>query len=631
MPDLQDKLKSLPQKPGVYLFKDGLDRIIYIGKAKALKNRVRSYFIKNAWREARTEIMIRLIADLDYMVVSTELESLILENILIKRHKPRFNVLLRDDKNYQFIKLDYGREIPQIYTVRKLTPSSSPPYKGGEREGFARYFGPYTSGLAVRNTLYLIKRIFRLCRNERVSAKPCFAYHLGRCPGACIGKISAAEYRKTFEQIERFLSHRQTEILAELRREMKKAAAARRFEKAGTLRDQIRDLERLWERQMIISPKNENLDFLGLYKTDKQAVVNVLLVRGGRVIGQENFSIEHEAADDDEILENFILQYYAEASGIPKEIFIPADLPENKIVSSAISKIKGKKVKIASPRRGKKRRLLRMSAENAQMFYNRELMSFEKRLVRALPDLRNLLNLPTIPRRIEGYDISNIQGANPVGSMIVFQDARPAKSQYRKFKIYQTVSAEVSPWLTKADDFAMMREMLERRFARGKSPNFQFPISNFQTNSKPQIPKFKPWPMSDLIVIDGGKGQLNVAVSALKKYELNIPVIGLAKRLEEIIVPGQKKSIILPPDSPILFLLQQIRDEAHRFAVTFHRGRRGKSQTRSRLDEIAGIGPATRKKMIKKFGSTAAIRDISLEVLAAEVGMDKAKKIKEHI
>ena len=264
MPDLQDKLKSLPQKPGVYLFKDGLGRIIYIGKAKALKNRVRSYFIKNAWREARTEIMIRLIADLDYMVVSTELESLILENILIKRHKPRFNVLLRDDKNYQFIKLDYGREIPQIYTVRKLTPSSSPPYKGGEREGFARYFGPYTSGLAVRNTLYLIKRIFRLCRNERVSAKPCFAYHLGRCPGACIGKISAAEYRKTFEQIERFLSHRQTEILAELRREMKKAAAARRFEKAGTLRDQIRDLERLWERQMIISPKNENLDFLGL-------------------------------------------------------------------------------------------------------------------------------------------------------------------------------------------------------------------------------------------------------------------------------------------------------------------------------------------------------------------------------
>lgn len=610
MSDVREKLKDLPKKPGVYLFKGADGRIIYIGKAKNLKNRVRSYFIRGSGRESRTEIMIREIQDLEYRVVSSEIESLILENILIKQEKPRYNVSLRDDKNYQFIKLDYAEEIPQIYTVRKL----------GVRTGKnAKYFGPYTSGLSVRSTLNLIKRIFRLCRNKKIGKKPCFAYHLGRCLGVCIDEISVEKYKQTFKQIEHFLAHRQTEILRDLKNEMKAAASKRQYERAAVARDKIRALEHLWERQKIVSTRNENQDFLGIHRAEKQATVTVLLVRAGKLINQENFTMDHNGAAPEEVLEKFLVQYYAETSEIPREIFVPENLLNSAQIERALTRLRGTKVKVLRPTRGKKRKLVELAKENAEIFYQREMSSFSARGGSAfggenlLEGLKSLLKLPTLPRRIEGYDISNIQGTNPVGSMVVFTDARPDKSQYRKFKI----NVKDTP-----DDFAMMREVLNRRFRHHIT---------LSPGEGREGERSQPWPAPDLIVIDGGKGQLNVAVSVLKAINYELPVIGLAKRLEEIFIPGMKQSIILPNDSAVLFLLQQIRDEAHRFAVTFHRSRREKFQIRSRLDEIAGIGPTTRKKLIAKFGSSRAVREADVSAIAEITGKARAKKIKEQL
>ncbi len=619
MAKLSEKLKNLPQKPGVYLFKNDRGEVLYVGKAKNLKNRVRSYFIKNQGHEMRTILMLRQVSDLDYVVVSSELESLILENNLIKQYKPRFNVRMRDDKNYQFIKIDYELEVPQVYTVRKIEKRS---------RDKARYFGPYTSGLSVRETLKLINRIFHLCRNKKISTKPCFAYHLGRCLGVCIGKISLSDYRQMFKEIEDFLKHKQTEVLARLRQEMAAAARAHKFEKAAAARDKVAALTSLWERQKIVSPKKVDEDYLGFYITNREAVINLFLVREGRLIHSEHFQIHHENSNPGEILENFILRYYLDASDIPKEIFVPHVLPNQLLLEKALRKIKNSGVKIFFPNRGTKTQLLRLASENAKLFYEREQTSFEKNLDQTLVALQSLLNLPTLPQRIEGYDISNIQGSYPVGSMVVFEQGKPAKAQYRKFKI----RGKETP-----DDFAMMHEILTRRFKHNSDVSLRG--AKQRSNLKNEIAT-QPvaarndlilWPLPDLIVIDGGKGQLGVAKKVLRDHHLQLPVLGLAKRLEEIFVPGRKDSILLDSTSPVLFLLQQIRDEAHRFAITFYRKRHMKSQDGSRLDEIFGVGPTTRKKLMQKFGTISGIRSASLEALAREIGLKKAKTIKENL
>ncbi len=614
---LESKLNTLPAKPGVYLYKNAAGEIIYVGKAKNLRARVRSYFIKSSGRETRTEMMIAEIADLDYFLVSNEVESLILENNLIKQYQPRYNILLRDDKNYQFIKIDYASAIPQIYPVRKL----------GSRAQ-AKYFGPYTSGLAVRRTLKLIENVFHLCRNKKITSRPCFAYHLKRCPGVCVGEISLSQYRHQMKEIGDFLRHKQGAVIADLKHDMKQAAREKNFEYAALLRDKLRALLSIWERQKVISPKKENEDYLGLYTAPTEAVVNVFLVREGKLLNQEHFTLTHDSAPAGEILERFIVQYYQDSSDIPKNIFLPGRIENSDIVEAALGKLRKAKVKIAVPVRGRKGKLMQLAGENARAYYERERATFEKEdETKILEELKRLLNLPKLPERIEAFDISNMQGTHPVGSMIVFTQGRPDKSQYRKFKI----NIKETP-----DDVAMMREMLERRFGHISTP---LPSSLHLLERGVPSPgdgegereRSKTWPTPDLIIIDGGRGQLNAAEAAIPNSQFPIPKIALAKRLEEIYLSQKKQPIRLPQNSLVLHLLQRLRDEAHRFAATFHRGRRGRAMVRSRLDEIPGIGPVLKKKLLKKFGSAAEIKKTSHDEIAEVIGEAKAKILKEQI
>lgn len=585
----KERLAKLPSKPGVYLFKNRGGEVLYVGKAKNLKNRLKSYFLKTEAFSPRIALMLEQISDIDYVIVSSEIESLILENNFIKQYRPRFNIRLRDDKNYQFIKIDYSTEIPQIYPVRKITPSSSPPYQGGERKGV--YFGPYTSPASVKETLKLLGRIFRLCRNKKVGIHPCFAYHLGRCDGVCTGKVSLEVYRKTFAQVEKFLNHKPAEILRELKSQMLKAARLGKFETAAMLRDKLQGLQKIWETQKVVFTKPLSQDYFGLHSQGERAIVNLFMVRQGKLIHQEFFELQNtESAEPGGVLEAFLNQYYGQASNIPKEVIIKYILPEENVIEKWLN------LKIIVPKRGKKLELIKLAEENAKDYFEKHYTSLEV----VLRDLQTLLKLPASPQRIEAYDISNIQGFLPVGSLVVFESGLPKKSDYQKFKI----NFKQMP-----DDVAMMKEILTRRFSRLPTTSYLLP---------------------DLIIIDGGRSQLNVALSVLraKSYQL-IPTIGLAKRLEEIYLPNKKEPIRLPPDSPILHLLQRVRDEAHRFAITFYRLRHRKAQTVSYLDEIPGIGPKLRKKLLQKFGSLAAIRQASLEDLSQVIGKKLAQKIKE--
>src|SRR3989344_4272754 len=565
MAKLKYKLKNIPQNPGVYLYKNRAGEIIYVGKAKNLKKRVSSYFQKRAL-DPKTAALVADIRDLEYVIVSSELEAVMLENNLIKKHLPRYNVLLRDDKNWQFIKIDYEVEIPQVYAVRKV-----------DRQGPNKYFGPYTSGLAVKNTLKLIKRVFHLCTNKKVGSRPCFQYHLGRCPGVCIGEAGLPSYRRSIGLVEQFLKNRQGPVLKQLQTEMAEAAKSRRFEKAAAARDKIFALRRIWEKQKIISPRPLSEDYLGLHRGGRAAIIKLFQVRDGRLVGQETFELKIGGPEnDDEILQSFTAQYYAEATDRPK-----------KTISL-----------LTPPKRGNKLALLRLAEENAKDYFEKNFLGPEM----TLSELKTALGLSVLPRRIECYDISNLQGTNPVGSMVVFGNGEEAKSEYRKFKIKgRTVSAEGLP---KADDVGMMREMLTRRFKTD-------------------------WPLPDLVVIDGGRGQLNVALRVLTAYHLRLATIGLAKRLEEIYLPGKPRPLRLPENSGALHLLQRLRDEAHRFAITFHTKRRGREQGRSRLDDIPGVGPKTKKLLLQKFGTVKTIRAASAALLAETIGPILAKRIKE--
>ena len=583
---LQQKLAALPRSPGVYLFKDSQGLILYVGKAVNLKSRVASYFRPEvvALRGARIELMVAQIADVDFVLCDNELEALVLENNFIKQLQPKYNVLLRDDKNYLFLKINVRDEIPTISYDRRPSDKT------------ARYFGPYTSSLSVKETLRLLRRIFPYCANAKVGSKPCFYYHIGKCPGVCFGKISLADYRQNYiGQIIQFLEGRQTAILRQLQTQMRQASARRQFEKAARLRDQIFALNRVLERQKLVYPKKIDQDVFALYQNGT-ACINLFIIREGKLIQRENFIIDNaRRASAAEVFESFLSRYYLEAAGRPQEILLPVAID-----ASELRPLIGR-TKILVPRRGPKRTLLELGAKNAQQHLentsDRHLLE-EAQLMASLKELQRVLNLPAVPGRIECYDISNIQGVYAVGSMVVFDYARPKKSDYRKFKI----RIKNTP-----DDFAMMREMLERRL------------------------KHTAWPLPDLMIIDGGKGQLNAAMAVMKKIKnptSKIKIIGLAKRLEEIFQPGRKTSLRLPENSQALFLLQRVRDEAHRFAITFHRRLRAQGSLKSALDAIRGIGPNRKKRLLEKFGSTEQIRRASLTALAAVVGRRAAEKIK---
>ncbi len=585
---LTKKLKDLPQKPGVYIFKDAQGLVLYVGKAIKLKNRVSSYFKTGAEPDRpHIQIMIPQVVDLDFVITDNELESLILESNFIKQLKPKYNVILRDDKNYLFLKINLHDEIPTIQYERKPADKT------------ARYFGPYTSGYEIKNTLRLMRKIFPYCANAKVTDKPCFFYHIGKCPGVCFGKISLDEYREQYiKKIIQFLAGRQSDVLKDLQQQMKSFATRRQYEKAATVRNQIFALNRVMERQKLVYPEKLDQDVFSVY-LDSAASINLFVIRGGKLIQKENFILDNAKRSSlTEILEGFLPRYYLDASSKPKEILLPAEINADELRPAFEDT---KLPKLTVPSRGQKQELIKLGELNAKQYLestsDKHLLE-EARLVSSLKELQRVLDLPKLPARIEAFDISNIQGTNPVGSMVVFDFARAKKDQYRKFKI----NKKQTP-----DDFAMMREMLERRFKR------------------------EGWAKPDLILIDGGKGQLSSAVSVLNQYQLEIPILGLAKRLEEIFRPGNSHPLILQPNSIALFLLQRIRDEAHRFAVTYHRKLRTRGLLASTLDQISGLGPAKKKNLLATFGSAEGIRKASLTDIANIVGSKLAEKIKASL
>ena len=615
---LSERLSSLPAKPGVYLMKDATGQIIYVGKAINLRNRIRSYFHAPTGLAPKVRRLVEHIADWEFIVAASELEALILECNLIKKHRPRYNVRLKDDKRYPYIKISLQDNFPRIYTVRHM-----------QNDG-ARYFGPYTSSKAVQQTMELLRKLFPYltCKREITGQDrhPCLYYSIGRCAGPCIGAISREKYRALIEQIILFLEGKQERIVSDLQREMEKAAEALDFERAAAVRDQVQALQKVIEKQKIVSATQSDQDVIAFAREDGQACVQTFFIRGGKLIGREYFVLTGTQDEDArEIMTSFVKQFYGEAAYIPSAILLQYNIDEALVIEEWLRQKRGTKVAIRVPRRGKGRELVQMAAENATetlAHLQAQWAADQARQVTALDELQKYLNLTQAPTRIECYDISNIQGRAATGSMVVFVKGVPRKSDYRRFQI-KTVSG--------ADDYAMLQEVLRRRFKRAASSKQQAARGEQAAVSTEQ----EAWGvLPDLLIVDGGKGQLNAAREVMAGLGVeHIPTIGLAKQREEVFVPGRSDPILLPRDSEALYLLQRVRDEAHRFAIGYHRRLRERRGLASTLDEIPGIGPKRRQALLKHFGSLEAIREASIEQLAAVKGMSReaAVKVKEQL
>ena len=598
--ELSQKIKSIPRKPGVYLFHDESGKVLYVGKAKVLRSRVRSYFRKSSLSIPRIQNMVKKISDIEWLVTRSESEALLTEAAMIKEHEPRYNILMRDDKSYPYVRIT-NEPFPQVLLTRKIVNDGS------------RYFGPFTEVYNLRETLKVIHKIFpvRSCSyliNEDIIARKkisvCLDYHIRKCLGPCEGLQSQEDYSAMIEEVVRFLHGRTDKIVKQLRNEMVEASKRQDYEEAALCRDRISAVEAFTKRQRKISASFADQDIIAVAVQQKDACAAVIRLRNGRIIGRERMFLSgvHEQ-NMSEILSGFMKQFYLESDFLPQEILLQEKPEGCDSLAEWLSEKRGKKVTITAPQRGEKAKLVRLSLQNAELLLAENIRKRERRrelVPEMIQQLQADLNLEVPPRRIEAFDISNIQGSNPVGSMVCFVDGVAKKSEYRKFKI-KTVKG--------IDDFAMIREVVLRRYSRLKSEKATFP---------------------DLILIDGGKGQLSMAVSALQELGLSyISVIGLAKRLEEVYVPGSSDPQNIPKSSPGLFLLRRIRDEAHRFAVTFHRLRRKKAATESIFDGISGIGPARRKNLLTKFENVKTIADASVEKVAEEVGV--GEKLAEEI
>ena len=625
MNHLKSKLQDVPRKPGVYKFLNQAGAVLYVGKAKNLRSRLSQYFGKSDNRPQLPFLMAEA-TDFDYIVVNNELESLFLENTLIKEYLPQYNIMLRDDKNYAFIKIDHSTEIPQLTYVRKVEP-----VKTGSSD---RYFGPYSSTKKIGQTLDLARRLFHFCANKEVGKRPCFYYFLHRCPGVCIGLMSLSEYEAHLQKITLFLAGQTAPIKKQLQTEMKQAAKRKQFERAASLRDEFLGIQILEEKQLTVLAKKVSWDFVAVFTDALSAGINLFKIREGKLKDKENFVYHNmlaipEAERPQQVLQTFSEMYYAQATDLPTEIFTQVELPNKTLLAQLLKTQTKRKINISVPTRGPKLKLMKLGHTNAKehlLKWQRTQASNADFNQEVLTELKKLLKLPNLPRRIEGYDISNIQGTNPVGSMVVIKDGQAAKSEYRKFKI----TGKSTP-----DDFAMMREMLERRMARisVSSPPLERESEGVitKTSPNPSSRGGESWPAPDLIVVDGGKGQLSVAVAVLKQAKLKIPVIGLAKRIEEIFVPGKSGPIILGHDNPVLQMLQRLRDEAHRFGITFHKSLRSKQATKSALDTIPGIGPKTKKLLKQKIGTVDQIKQAPIKELIKLVGKTKAETIKKYL
>jgi excinuclease ABC subunit C len=662
-PSLEQTLGQIPDAPGVYLMLGEHERILYIGKAYSLRNRVRSYFQDSAAHPERTERLVERIVDVRWIVVSNVVEALILEANLIKRHQPPFNVRLRDDKRYPYLKVT-NEPFSRVMFTRAV------------RDDGARYFGPYTNAHGLRELINLIRVVFplRTCR-EPIDGKrkrPCLQYHIKRCLAPCVGYQSESEYDELVDEAVLFLEGRQDRLLARLSREMDEAAGRMNYEAAARLRDRIVAVRRVTEGQKVVWRSRIDMDLIASAKLQGQVCMQVFMVRGGKLIGQEHFMLEGISGQTDDVLfGEFLKQFYTARAGqaaagigdgfsplalreardnevpiaikerakrrtlvanaltaatsIPKEILVETAPADQGTIEKWLSELKGQRVRILWTQRGPRAEYMRLVRDNAEQnlrayLAHQELQ--ETSSAKSLTELAAALDLPDPPHRIECYDISNIQGTNPVASMVVFVEGRAKKSDYRRFKIRYDQGA---------NDFAMMQETLRRRLrylkADTNAPGEEDPASIREDKTLEahlrRKEKFHHRP--DLLLIDGGKGQLNAVVEVLEELDLwGIPVAGLAKENEWLYVPGQSEPIVLPPGSPGLHLVMRIRDEAHRFAVEFHRKRRGKAMTRSALDAFAGVGPVRRKRLLGAFGSVAAIKRASVDEIAAVKGMTPA-------
>lgn len=596
--DLQEKLAVLPQVPGVYLMLNEAGEIIYVGKAVNLRNRVRSYFQKSTGHPVKVQVLVEHIADFEYIITDSELEALILENNLIKKHAPRYNVRLKDDKTYPYIKVTVQETFPRVLMVRKRLGDG------------ARYFGPYTDVTAVKKTLSFLRTLFpiRSCSKtieEGGQDRPCLNYHIGRCLAPCAGLVSKEKYSEMIDEVLLFLEGRIDRLIPDLARKMRQASDQLEFEKAARFRNQIRGLQTLAEKQNIVAQHAEDQDYLGYARHGELACVQVFFVRGGKLVGREHFLLECSAQEEEgEILRAFLQQYYEEASYVPREVLTPVPLAEPAVLESWLASLRGRRVYLRVPQRGAKKQLLDLVMKNAQIVLEetRSRSTFRQRAIeRALQELQDLAQLPEPPGRIEAFDISNLQGTNVVASLVVWEDGALKTDDYRRFKIR---GVEGAP-----NDYEAMREAVTRRFKRGLQEQAEISPDG----------KFAVFP--DLVLIDGGKGQLGVALEVRDELGLLIPFVSLAEKREEVFVPGRSEPVVLPMDAPGLLLLRQIRDEAHRFALTYHRNLRGKATRGSVLDEIPGIGPKRKKELIKHFGTVKKIRQATLGELQEVPGI----------
>jgi excinuclease ABC subunit C len=597
-----EQIKSLPAKPGVYLFKDIEGKVIYVGKAANLKSRVRSYFGSPSKLSAKIQRLVANMQDFEFIVTNSEQEALILECNMIKKYTPRYNVSLKDNKTFPYLRIDIDEDWPRVYITRRV-----------QKDG-AIYFGPFASAGSVHKTLKLIKKIFpfRSCgkRIDGNDKRPCLDYYIHQCLGPCIGVVGREEYRDIIDQVILFLQGKQELILRELNREMKAAAQQLQFERAALLRDQISAIEKVIEGQRIAIKLRGEKDVIGLAQYGNQAYVEIFFIRNNKLIGQDRFIMEGiQDESPQQIMTSFVKQYYASASYIPPLILLQHPVDEPVVLSEWLRQQRGGKVELQVPQRGAKKKLVDTVVENAARGLELAQATEMKAEVisSGLRELKNRLRLPKMPLRIECYDVSNIQGALAVSSMVVLEKGWPKPAHYRRFRI-KTVAG--------ADDYAMIQETLRRRFKRGLTGEGAWAI----------IP--------DLVLIDGGKGQLNAALEVRQELGLDsIPMASLAKENEEVFLPGDPQPVRIPKDSPALHILQRARDEAHRFAISYHRKLRRKEVTASALDNIPGIGPKRKRALLKKFGSIEAIKEASLDELSQIQGitLTLAKKVKEYL
>jgi len=620
--DLRDRISALPILPGVYLMKDSAGKIIYVGKASVLRNRVRSYFQTLTNKEPKVRAMVAKIHDFEFIVTQSPQEALLLENLLIKKHKPYYNARLKDDKTYPYIKIDTTEEFPQVYFTRRVNPDG------------AKYFGPFASASSVRKTMGLLKKLFpyRSCTKTITGndESACLEYHIHRCVAPCIGKADKQEYHDVIRQVIKFLQGESEEIVRNIRTQMSHASELLQFEKAAILRDQIHAIEAVTERQKIVSQKNNDADVIALANDTREAWVELFKIRKGKLIGRDHFLMEGAYFENESgLIEQFIQQFYETTTDVPKSIMIQYTISNVEAIQDWLKTKCGHGVIIKRPQRGSNLQMVSMAATNAtEALQQRRLqwLNESDKVLQAQVHLQEVLNLPQLPKRIECYDISNIQGTNSVGSMVVFENGKPKSSQYRRFQIKS---------INTINDYASMQEILHRRFKR---------LGIASQNKIDTTEKISPESLDNLsdsfentpqlVIIDGGRGHLNAALEVFLNLGISdIPICSLAKRDEEVFLPNVPEPINLGAGSQSLYLIQRIRDEAHRFAITYHRNRRSKSGLKSELDQAPGIGAKRKRQLIKKLGSLSGIRNASVAEIAEVEGMSyaSAAKLKEFL